>query len=217
MSLGWRTFITTCLGAPWKVSLCFYFLFRNQWSLLLNIQRLLIVSWLQSFIRLKTTLTPRPSPFFGPDSTPNSSASIKFFQYVSKCWSKFQTILFSSKWFLSKVLLLSYYACLCFLSMILTTTLTISPRQSRPPTRSLPSTLLCELLPSYFLWRFCRLFILSMDNSVCFFNIKWLTGWSNVKCKCDFQKIQIENNNGYGAKVAHTLKEWLFVKKNDQM
>ena len=34
-------------------------------------------SWLQSYILLKTTLTPHPSPFIGPESTP--SASIKFF------------------------------------------------------------------------------------------------------------------------------------------
>ena len=69
--------------SPVKGFSFFCFLFRNQRSLLLNIQRLLIVSWLQSFLLLKTTLTLRPSPFIGPDSTPNSSASIKFFLYSS--------------------------------------------------------------------------------------------------------------------------------------
>ena len=115
-----------------------------------------------------------PKPFIGPDSTPNSSASIKFFLYSS--FSMFLNADPNHTIFLKMIPLKSpptQLLCLfkCFLSTILTTTLKISPQQSRPPTRSLPSTL-CELLSSYFLCRFCRLFIQSLDNSVCVFNTK---------------------------------------------
>ena len=211
MWLGWRTFITTCLGALWKVFLCFCFLFTNQWSLLLNIQRLLIISCLQSFIRLKTRLTPHPSPFIGPDSTP--SASIKFF--LDSSFSVFLNADPNHTFFLKMIPLKTpptQLLCLfrCFLLVLLTTIWQslLSRAVHRHEASRQPRVNFFPICSSVGFVVF--LFSRWITQSV-FVNTKWLTGWNTVKYKCDFQKIQIET-------ITDMELKWLtlFDKKNDQ-